>query len=186
MTGLLVLTFFAFWIWNGGLTLLIVLLTSITIYYLDFNSRFWNPYCEAMDTFTSGTSTTTGFVRHLTLLRGLWSIWGLEASKVLWSFRFGVQLHFGLYLQRTVLIWLILLKFGWTYFPWRRLFAWITTALVFLEERTLILGFWLFVWISDLHGFLLLVFALAIKVSALSVHLLSLVSVLFIVSHLYG
>ena len=42
------------------------------------------------------------------------------------------------------------------------------------------LGFWLFVLISDLRGFLLLVFALAIKVAALSVHLLSLVSVLFL------
>ena len=50
---------------------------------------------------------------------------------------------------------------------------------MFLAERILILGFWLFVLISDLRGFLLLVFALAIKVGALSVHLLSLVSVLF-------
>ena len=50
---------------------------------------------------------------------------------------------------------------------------------MFLAERILILGFWLFVLIADLHGFLLLVFALAIKVGALSVHLLSLVSVIF-------
>ena len=50
---------------------------------------------------------------------------------------------------------------------------------MFLAERILILGFWLFVLISDLRGFLLLVFALAIKVGALSVQLLSLVSVLF-------
>ena len=41
------------------------------------------------------------------------------------------------------------------------------------------LRFWLFVLISDLRGFLLLVFAPAIKVGVLSVHLLSLVSVLF-------
>ena len=41
------------------------------------------------------------------------------------------------------------------------------------------MGFWLFVLIADLRGFLLLVFALAIKVGALSVHLLSLVSVSF-------
>ena len=51
---------------------------------------------------------------------------------------------------------------------------------MFLAERILILGFWLFVLISDLRGFLLLVFALAIKVGALSVQLLSLVSVLFL------
>ena len=50
---------------------------------------------------------------------------------------------------------------------------------MFLAERILILGFWLFVLISDVRGFVLLVFALAIKVGALSVHLLSLVSVLF-------
>ena len=50
---------------------------------------------------------------------------------------------------------------------------------MFLAERILILGFWLFVLISDLRGFLLLVFALAIKVGALSVQLLSLVSVFF-------
>ena len=50
---------------------------------------------------------------------------------------------------------------------------------MFLAERILILGFWLFVLIADLRGFLLLVFALAIKVGALSVHLLSLVSVSF-------
>ena len=50
---------------------------------------------------------------------------------------------------------------------------------MFLAEIILILGFWLFVLISDLRGFLLLVFALAIKVGALSVHLLSWVSVLF-------
>ena len=50
---------------------------------------------------------------------------------------------------------------------------------MFLAERILILGFWLFVLIADLRGFLLLVFALAIKVGPLSVHLLSLVSVLF-------
>ena len=58
-------------------------------------------------------------------------------------------------------------------------FAWVTTALVFLAERILMLRFWLFVLISDLRGFLLLVFAPAIKVGVLSVHLLSLVSVLF-------
>ena len=51
---------------------------------------------------------------------------------------------------------------------------------MFLAERILILGFWLFVLILDLRGFLSLVFALAIKVGALSVHLLSWVSVLFI------
>jgi len=51
---------------------------------------------------------------------------------------------------------------------------------VSLAERILILGFWLFVLILDLRGFLLLVFAQAIKVGALSVHLLSWVSVLFI------
>ena len=44
---------------------------------------------------------------------------------------------------------------------------------MFLAERILILGFWLFVLIADLRGFLLLVFALAIKVGALSVHLLT-------------
>ena len=52
-----------------------------------------------------------------------------------------------------------------------RIFAWVVTGLVFLPERILILGFWLFVLISDLRGFLLLFFALAIKVLALSVHL---------------
>ena len=37
-----------------------------------FDSRLWNPYCEATDTFKgSSTSTTAGFVRHLTLFRGL-------------------------------------------------------------------------------------------------------------------
>ena len=51
---------------------------------------------------------------------------------------------------------------------------------MFLAERILILGFWLFVLISDLRGFLLLVFALAIKVGVLNVHLLSLVSGLFL------
>ena len=51
---------------------------------------------------------------------------------------------------------------------------------MFLAEGILILGFWLFVLISDLRGFLLLAFALAIKVGAVSVHLLSWVSVLFI------
>ena len=179
MTGLLVLTFFAFQTWNGGLTLLIVLLTSIIIYYLDLIPGFgiltvklWTPLQGP------GTSTTTGFVRHLTLFRGLWGTCGLAAHKVLWSFRFDVLLQFGLYLQRTVLIWLILLKIGWTCPPWRRLFAWVATALVFFAERILILGFGLFVLISDLRGFLLLVFALAIKVGALSVHLLSMVSVL--------
>ena len=31
-----------------------------------FDSRLWNPYCEATDTFTgSSTSTSAGFVRHL-------------------------------------------------------------------------------------------------------------------------
>ena len=57
---------------------------------------------------------------------------------------------------------------------------------MFLAERILILGFWLFVLISDLRGFLLLVFALAIKVGALSVQLLSLVSVLFFGGYLYN
>ena len=51
---------------------------------------------------------------------------------------------------------------------------------MFLAEKILILGFWLFVLISDLRGILLLVFVLAIKVGTLSVHLLSLVSVLFL------
>ena len=96
-------------------------------------------------------------------------------AQVLWSFRFDFLLHFGLYFNRTVLIWLILLKIGWTCPRWRRLFAWVATALVFSAERILILGFWLFVLISDLRGFLLLVFALAIKGGALSVQLLSLV-----------
>ena len=50
---------------------------------------------------------------------------------------------------------------------------------MFLAERILILGCWLFVLISYLCGFLLLVFALAIKVGTLGVHLLSLISVLF-------
>ena len=49
---------------------------------------------------------------------------------------------------------------------------------MFFAERILILGFGLFVLISVLRGFLLLVFALTIKVGALSVHLLSMVSVL--------
>ena len=57
---------------------------------------------------------------------------------------------------------------------------------MFLAEIILILGFWLFVLISELRGFLLLVFALAIKVGALSVHLLSWVSVLFSFSFLGG
>ena len=98
MTGLLVLTLFAFQTWNGGLTLLIVLLTSITIYYLDLIPGFgiltvklWTPLQG------HGTSTTTGFVRHLTSFHGLWGTCGLAARKVLWSFRFGVLLHFGLY-----------------------------------------------------------------------------------------
>ena len=47
------------------------------------------------------------------------------------------------------------------------------------------LRFWLFVLISDLRGFLLLVFAPAIKVGVLSVHLLSLSSVLFFGGYLY-
>ena len=57
---------------------------------------------------------------------------------------------------------------------------------MFLAERILILAFWLFVLISDLRGFLLLVFVLAIKVGALSVQLLSLVSVLFWGGYLYS
>ena len=49
----------------------------------------------------------------------------------------------------------------------------------FWQRESLILGFWLFVLISDLCDFLLLVFALAIKVGTLGVHMLSLISVLF-------
>ena len=153
---------------------------SITTYYLDLIPGFgirtvklWTPLQGR------GTSTITGFVRHLTLFLGLWGTCGLAARKVLWLFRFGVLLHFGLCLQRTVLTWLILVKIGWTCPPWRRLFARVATALVLLAEGILILGFWLFVLISDLRGFLLLVFALATKVGAVSVHLLSCVSALF-------
>ena len=179
MTGLLALTFFAFETWNGGLTLLIVLLTIIAIFYLDWIPGFGILTVKLWTLLQGrGTSTTTGFVRHLSLFRGLWGTCGLAARKVLWSFRLGVLLHFGLYLQQTALIWLILLKIGWTCPPWRRLFAWVATALVVLAGRILILKFWLFVLISDLCGFLLLVFALSIKVGALSVQLLSLVSVL--------
>ena len=50
---------------------------------------------------------------------------------------------------------------------------------MFLAEGILILEFWLFVLTSDLRGFLFLVFALATKVGAVSVHLLSWVSALF-------
>ena len=49
----------------------------------------------------------------------------------------------------------------------------------FWQRESLILWFWLFVLISDLCDFLLLVFALAIEVGTLGVHLLSLITVFF-------
>ena len=145
-----------------------------------FHSRFWNPDCEAMDTFTRSWDFDNNWVcppphlvprtlRHMrsccaqgTLIVPLWRsapFWPLLTTD-------------GSHLAHFVEDWMDLP-------PCRRLFAWVATALVFLAERILILGFWLFVLISDLRGFLSLDFAIAIKVGALSVHLLCWVSVLF-------
>ena len=79
-----------------------------------FDSRFWNPYCEAMDTFTRSWDFDNNWVcppPHL-VPRTLKHMRSCCAQGTL--IPFGALLHFGLYLQRTVLIWLILLKIGWT------------------------------------------------------------------------
>ena len=119
-----------------------------------FDSRFWNPYCEAMDTFTRSWDFDNNWVcppphlvlrtlRHMrsccaqgTLIVPLWRsapFWPLLTSD-------------GSHLAHFVEDWVDLPPLKTTFCTGRH------SSGVFGKE-ILILGFWLFVLISDLRGF---------------------------------